>query len=242
MAASRGEKRTLLSRMPRFEDTWETQQLAELSFPRRLIAGITRSPVVALLILMTSLSMAYCPLGGHSHFLSTFEKRAITVCVAVAGAIINAILAFAGINNSLEMQKERFKSDVILEVIKSGDSLSSCRNLKYVLDLNLIEDSKGVIEKVCKTPENGPALPKPGAKNVTTGLLSLLRAARDAAGNGDAGQALNLYEKAAAQSRTNSAVDQIALRQADEALGRKDFTDALSKFDSAFVKLHTPVE
>lgn len=76
----------------------------------------------------------------------TFERT--TILVAVLGLLGNFIGNIIQGANAQKLKQQEFEANLITKAIETGNSDSSKKNLKFLLDAGLIKDSEGNIGKI----------------------------------------------------------------------------------------------
>jgi hypothetical protein len=97
------------------------------------------------------------------------EKQAGVWCNPVFLGLIAATLALSGNmyatwsqNKTAERQAHlKAQSDLIVEAIKTGDPKRAAKNLLFLIQLGLIDDSNGRMKTALSNPEEVPVLPAP---------------------------------------------------------------------------------
>jgi putative chitinase len=60
-----------------------------------------------------------------------------------------------------QLEREKFTSALILKAIETGNTEAAAKNLLFLLDTKLIDDSSGGIAKLRQNPQDAPVLPNP---------------------------------------------------------------------------------
>lgn len=100
---------------------------------------------------------------------SRVSPTLLGLLAATVGLLGNVVVAYY--NNRASMDLERFKSQssLVLEAIKTGDPDAACRNLEFLADLNRI-DNPGQIKEQCKKIH--PYLPAGNNETVGSCVIS----------------------------------------------------------------------
>jgi hypothetical protein len=82
------------------------------------------------------------------------------VFAAAVGLLGNIVVAVVNNRSTLELEKFRSQSSLVLEAIKTGSPEQACINLKAFINAGLIEDRGNTIETKCtSSPSTAPYLP-----------------------------------------------------------------------------------
>jgi hypothetical protein len=71
---------------------------------------------------------------------------------------------FATVYQSARAEQQAYvkaQSDLIIEAIKTGDQKRAAKNLSFLLNLSLLDDTDGKMRSALSHPEDGPYLPAP---------------------------------------------------------------------------------
>lgn len=83
----------------------------------------------------------------------------VGLVVAVIGLVGNVWIRYEQSNNTLLVEKEKLKSNLILESIKTGNQKDASKNLNFLLKLGFLEDPGDKIKKYLSEDKNVPVLP-----------------------------------------------------------------------------------
>jgi hypothetical protein len=93
--------------------------------------------------------------------MSAEAPRDKSVFLALLAAMV-ALLTIYFQNSSAERQvHQRAQSDLVVEAIKTGDPKLAAKNLRFLLDLGLLDDPDGKLKAALSNPETAPYLPVP---------------------------------------------------------------------------------
>lgn len=79
----------------------------------------------------------------------------------IAGLVtlLGAVLQFQQQRNLLALEELKFQSNLILESVKTGNQDQATRNLRFFLDVGILEDSEGRLRKILMQPSQPVQLP-----------------------------------------------------------------------------------
>ena len=76
------------------------------------------------------------------------------------GLAANVVIALLNNKNTLEVERRRSQSSLLLEAIKTGSTDDTCKNLVFFVELGLVNDINQTIRKECESaPKGVPSLP-----------------------------------------------------------------------------------
>ena len=85
----------------------------------------------------------------------------VTAITAVLGLFGAVLTNYFQQEANLKVEKQKNQAELITRSISTGDPESSAKNLIFLLDLGLIQDTQGKIEKLRTKPADAPTLPAP---------------------------------------------------------------------------------
>jgi hypothetical protein len=106
-----------------------------------------------------------------------FNPVTIAIYAAAIGLFGNILTSNANNTASEKAEHLRAQSDLVLQVIKTGNTVDACKNLSFFVNIGLLDDPKGAIHNVCGTKGEGgvPTLPADsgggGSSDFGDGLL-----------------------------------------------------------------------
>lgn len=95
----------------------------------------------------------------------------IALLAATVGLLGNMGVAYLNNRNSERVERLREQSNLLVDVVKTGNPKESCQNLIFLVSLGLLDDANQTIQGQCGDKPKGPAtLP---LVSTTTSLLGL---------------------------------------------------------------------
>lgn len=85
----------------------------------------------------------------------------LALLAAIVALVSNIVVTYFNNKTLHENEKSQEQSNLVLQAIKTGNnSLDSCRNLEFFVNVGLLEDPKSTIRNQCtQDPSTAPSLP-----------------------------------------------------------------------------------
>jgi hypothetical protein len=83
----------------------------------------------------------------------------VGVLAAAVGLLGNAWVAYLNNHATQKLERLREQSNLIVEVVKTGNPEDACNNLNFFVKMNLVDDPSGAISKCKSNPTVTPVLP-----------------------------------------------------------------------------------
>ena len=97
----------------------------------------------------------------------TFKVDPVVVGIfaALAGFLGNVFATYLQGRSSLELERTKFRSSLIIEAIKTGDPVKAAKNIEFFIKAGFIADEAGKISAYIAERPNVPVLPSSGTKD-----------------------------------------------------------------------------
>ena len=81
----------------------------------------------------------------------------IGLLAASVGFVANLVVAYLNNRNTLQVERQRSQSNIVLEAIRTGNNTDAvCKNLVFFVGLGLVDDANQTILKQCRSAPTGP--------------------------------------------------------------------------------------